>query len=78
MIMEKNGFISRGGEYRVYKVGRYANRIDARRHHIANILARDREDAISEFIEYVSLKEDKDSARYILYDGRWNEIIQFN
>ena len=74
MIMEKNGSRSRDGT-RVYKIGRYANRKDAKRHHVANILAASDEEAIQEFCEYCNLKEDNQKARYELCTGDWKRVI---
>ncbi len=74
MIMEKNGSRSRDGT-RVYKIGRYANRKDAKRHHVANILAATDEDAITEFMEYVGAKDDNMKSRYVLYSGDWKRTI---
>ena len=74
MIMEKNGSRSRDGT-RVYKIGRYANRKDAKRHHVANVLAASDEEAINEFMEYVGTKDDNQKARYVLYSGDWKKTI---
>ena len=74
MIMEKNGSRSRDGT-RVYKIGRYANRKDAKRHHVANVLAASDEEAINEFMEYVGTKDDNQKARYVLYSGDWKRTI---
>lgn len=74
MIMEKNGSRSRDGT-RVYKIGRYANRKDAKRHHVANVLAATDEEAIEEFMQYVGTKEDNLKSRYVLYSGDWKRTI---
>ena len=75
MIMEKNGFISRNGSVKVYKVSRMANRKDAKRHHIANVLAENEEDAKNEFMEYVGGLSDNQTARYQLYTGDWKRLV---
>lgn len=75
MIMEKNGFTSRGGTVRVYKIGRLANRKDAKRHHIANVLAESEDDAVQEFMEYVGNLPDNQTAKYQLCSGDWKRII---
>lgn len=75
MIMEKNGFISRDGSTKVYKIGRYAPRKDAKRHHVANIISDSEEKANEEFLLYVTQKEDCQSARYELCTGDWKKVI---
>ena len=74
MMMEKNGSRSRDGT-RVYKIGRYASRKDAKRHHVANVLAASDEEAINEFMEYVGTKDDNQKSRYVLYSGDWKKTI---
>ena len=79
MIMERNGFTARGGPSKTYKIARLAARRDAKRHHIANIIAENDDDAIEEFIDYVALKDDNKTATYKLYSGDWSrEIVTFH
>ena len=75
MIMEKNGFRSRDGTTKLYKIGRYANRKDAKRHHVANVISSSEEEAVGEFLEYVGTKDDNQKARYVLYSGDWKRTI---
>ena len=74
MILEKNNARSRDG-LKVFKVARYANHPRAKRHHVANILSTSTDEAVSDFMQYVTKKGDYEKARYELYTGNWKECI---
>lgn len=62
----------------IYKVGKTLNRRNAKRHLVAKIYAKDREEAISKFVELVSSEfNDTDKATYELYTGDWKLVYTF-
>lgn len=76
MIVEKKD-LRRNGMI-LFKIGKYANHPRARRKYSATLYAEDLDHAIAEFESYVSMKDDKESCRYVLCDGKWNVITYFN
>ena len=75
MVVEKNGYRSQGKKLKLYKIARYAGRRDAKRHHVASILAKDDDAAVQEFIDYINLKPDALVCRYELCTGDWKRVV---
>lgn len=74
MILEKGNKRSTEKE-KVFKIARWGNHPRARRHHVANVIAQDKDQAVKEFMEYVTNRGDFEKARYELYTGDWKECI---
>lgn len=69
--------LTRSSSEKIYKIGCFANRKDARRRHVGSFRAKSDEEAIRMFCEEVSRTGDS-RYTYRLYSGDWKrEIYQF-